>query len=486
MLGLFLPVALADVPKPAPVPSDAPIPGWLGPLDTRGTLHVHRGQLANGLNVWLQPTDTQSVSASVVFRAGSRWETAETSGVSHLLEHMLFVQTEAWDENAIKAFILDRGGTWNGYTSAERVYYTFRLAADDVDDGLHWLSQVAFHPTLPAEKLDKERDVVLQERGGRENAVMRFFDSLGFGYRISRDLRRALYGENALALDVIGEDASLDGIDIGVVRDFYQRHYGPDNAWLVLAGGLDVGATAASIEQHFGDLAPRGRPDDFQAPELPGRDLVVTARAMDDNDAVGLEIGAVAHGRTHADFWTYKLLGKILSRQLKQEVRHDLGLVYSIHAGYEGFADVGTFSVSTEGARAAIPAIRDAIHRSFERAAAGELTQDQLDHARREYLGQVALALESNEARVTWLGQLVHVVAPDEALPDVRAGVHAVTLDDLARVAGDLWRDGNRFEARRDPILTVASATWAALAVALLLVAVTWYVSRRRPRPQSS
>ena len=481
MLWLISLCALADDPAPAePLPVGVELPAWLSALDERGTLPLHRGQLDNGLSVWIQPNDTASVTAMVVFRAGARWETEANSGVSQLLGHMLFVETERWSENEVKAWIPDRGGTWNGYTHAERVAYYFSLGADDLDDGLTWLSQVAFHPTLPAEKLGKEREVVLQERGGRENTVMNLFDSLGFGYRIERDIRRALFGDNPLALDVIGADGSLDAADIGVVQDFYAEHYGPDNAWLVVAGGVDPAEVAAAAERHFGDLEPRGRPADFEPPGPLADDVDVAARAMSDNDEVGLEIGFLVPGRGHPDALAYKLLGKILTRELKEEVRHELGLVYNISAAYLPYADTGRFYVETDGDRDDIPAIREAIHAAFQRAADGELTQEQLDHAKRAYKGQVALALEDNHARANYLAKYIHHVGPGDAFPDLDSGVEAVTLADLERIAARGWRDGNRYEGRRDPVLTTSSATWTTLGGAAVLVLCTWLFARRR------
>ena len=76
---------------------------------------LYRRTLPNGLHVWVQPRlDSESVTALLVLRAGSRYEVLSNSGVSHFVEHMVFTGTERWTEQEIKEIISRRGGRWNG------------------------------------------------------------------------------------------------------------------------------------------------------------------------------------------------------------------------------------------------------------------------------------------------------------------------------------------------------------------------------------
>jgi predicted Zn-dependent peptidase len=129
---------------------------------------LQRHTLPNGLRVWCQPRpDSESVVALLVIRAGSRYEDLSNNGVSHYVEHMLFTGTERWTEEEIKEIIRRRGGHWNGWTGEERTTYFAHVSAQDVDIALDWLTEVVFHPTFPADKVDKERQVIFQERWGR-------------------------------------------------------------------------------------------------------------------------------------------------------------------------------------------------------------------------------------------------------------------------------------------------------------------------------
>ncbi len=127
---------------------------------------VQRDVLPNGLRVWIEPRlESESVTALLVVRVGSRYETRANNGLSHFVEHMVFDGTEKWPtEEEVTDVIVHHGGNSNGWTDEETTTYFVQLAHRDLDLALDWLSQVVFHPTFPADKVDKERDIIFEMR----------------------------------------------------------------------------------------------------------------------------------------------------------------------------------------------------------------------------------------------------------------------------------------------------------------------------------
>ena len=198
--------------------------------------------LPNGLRVWIEPRpDSESVTALLVVRVGSRYETPANNGISHFVEHLVFDGTEKWPtEEAVADAITHRGGNWNGWTDEETTTYFVQLAQHDFDLALDWLSQVVFHPTFPADKVNKERDIIFEEKMGRYGWLLNALDALGLGYDLDRDVRRALFPGSTLGLRIIGEDASLDKITRQSLLDYYHTHYLPTNSALIIVGNVDV------------------------------------------------------------------------------------------------------------------------------------------------------------------------------------------------------------------------------------------------------
>ncbi len=224
-------------------------------------LDVQRYRLDNGLRVWVQarPAAT-SATALLVLNVGARYETAANNGISHFVEHMLFVGTERWTENEIKDVITHRGGNWNGWTSLDRTVYYAQVADRDVGTALDWLSQIVVHPAFPEDKVAKERDVIFQEKAGRYGWLINTLDGLGFGYELDRDVRRAIFPQSTLGFRVIGEDASLERIDRAALRAYYETHYTPDNAALIIVGNVSPDAARQQAEALFGAWSPRDVP----------------------------------------------------------------------------------------------------------------------------------------------------------------------------------------------------------------------------------
>ncbi|NTU66150.1 MAG: insulinase family protein, partial [Chloroflexi bacterium] len=217
---------------------------------------VQRFLFPNGLRVWIEPRpESESVTALLVVRVGSRHETRVNNGISHFVEHMVFDGTEKWPtEEAVADAITHRGGHWNGWTDEETTTYFVQLAQHDFDLALDWLSQVVFHPIFPADKVDKERDIIFEEKMGRYGWLINALDALGLGYELDRDVRRALFPGSTLGLRIIGEDASLDKITRQSLLDHYHAHYLPTNSALIIVGNVDAEQARDKATTYLGQL----------------------------------------------------------------------------------------------------------------------------------------------------------------------------------------------------------------------------------------
>jgi predicted Zn-dependent peptidase len=225
-------------------------------LSSHSVAAVQRFTLPNGLRVWIEPRpQTESVTVLAVLRAGSRYETLANNGISHFVEHMVFDGTEKWPtEEEVMDVITHRGGEWNGWTGEETTTYFVQLAQRHVEVAFDWLSQVVFHPIFPPDKVDKERDIIFQEKMGRYGWLINTLDRLGLGYELDRDVRRAVFPGSTLGLRIIGEDASLDRITRPALLDYYHAHYTPANSVLIVVGKVSVEEAYALAQKYFGAL----------------------------------------------------------------------------------------------------------------------------------------------------------------------------------------------------------------------------------------
>ena len=359
------------------------------------------------------------------------------------------------------------------------------MSAQDFDIALGWLAEVVFHPTFPADKVDKERQVIFQERSGRYGWLLNALDALGFGYELERDIRRALFPESSLGLRVAGEDASLDRLDRAALVEYYRRHYTPNNATLIVVGNAALEQVLAGANKHFGDLDAGARPASPDTPSMPveGPHLV-TVRGPWPTDQSQLMIGARTVGCIHPDRWALTVLAEVLDKDLTEEIRYRQGLVYGLHAYHVSLADTGYFVVSTASKRASQAAIQRTVEDRVEQVRQGQVDAGAVAEAQAALKGRWALAMEDNTARAQWLAHWSSVLSADEPVPDYQTSIGAVVPDDLTRMVVTYFVPQGRYIGRHLPAATVASGA-RTVAIGLALAAGLWGARRLRRRAQA-
>ncbi len=468
--ALLLPlVALSLVPPTAYAQPNLPFP-------------LERFTLQNGMQVWVQPReDSQSIAAMLVFRGGARYEDRRQSGISHFVEHMLFTGTARWSEDEIKTAITRRGGQWNGWTGYERTTYFAQVSAQDTAMALDWLAEIAFRSTFPPDKVDKEREVIFQEKSGRYGWLINGLDSWGFGYELDREIRRALYPGSTLGQRVIGEDNSLDAITRESLLAYYHNHYTPANATLVLVGQVSPSDVRTLTEQIFGVIPAGPRPENpAPAPATPPGPQRITVRGPLLTDQSTLDIGARTVGRGHPDSWALAVLGEMLRQELTEEIRYKRGLVYGLWASNTAFDDTGYFAVETTSASDKREEIRQVVEGRLAELRAGTINPQRVEEARAALVGRWALSMEGNVARASYLAEWTSLLGTSDPPPNYPALIGAVTADDLVRVTKTYLRPEVGFVAAHEPIITVMSgAVWGGALVSAAALGWGWRRWRR-------
>jgi predicted Zn-dependent peptidase len=435
---------------------------------------VARYTLPNGLRVWCQPrSDSESVAALLVIGAGARYETLSESGVSHFVEHMLFTGTERWSEEEIKEVITRRGGRWNGWTDFEQTTYFVHMAVADLDVALDWLDELVFHATFPADKVDKEREVIFQERWGHYGWLINTLDALGFGYELDRDVQRALFPGSSLGYRIVGEDTSLEHLDRAALWAYYRSHYTPGNAALIVVGNVTPEQILERATVYFGGLEPGRLPARPAPPPLPGSGPhQVVVRGPMPTARVQLVTGARTVAWSHPDRWALDVLAEVLAKDLTEEIRYKRGLVYGLGVYSVYFDDAGYFVISTTSERASRDEISQAIEKRLEQIRQGQVSVEAVAEAKAALKGRWALSMEDNVSRAQWLADWTFSLDGDEPVPDYPAAIEAVQPEDLPRVLAAYFAPELRYVGRHEPVVTVVSGARAVAAVAALGIGV--------------
>ncbi|MEL6978685.1 MAG: pitrilysin family protein [Pseudomonadota bacterium] len=218
--------------------------------------------LPNGMDaVVIEDHRAPVVTHMVWYRVGAADEARGESGVAHYLEHLMFKGTDTIPSGRFSKIIAENGGQDNAFTSYDYTGYFQRIANDRLSMVMEMEADRMANLRLTEEDANTERDVVLEERSSRtdNDPQSLFFEQMA----------ATLYYNHPYGVPVIGWRSEIEALTRKDALAFYERHYAPDNAILVVAGAVTPEEVAALAERHYGPLTPSGAPAYERAKEPP-------------------------------------------------------------------------------------------------------------------------------------------------------------------------------------------------------------------------
>ena len=391
-----------------------------------------RTTLANGARVLTAPmSHAQSVSCFLMYAAGSRYERREESGIAHFAEHLFFKGTERRPTARDIATEIDAiGGEFNAFTGKEVTAYYVKCAAETRDVALDVLVDMLRNSRFDADEIEREKGVIVEE--------MNMYADTPRSY-IGNVWERHVYGDQPLGWDIIGTEETIRAATRETFAGYLDRWYRPERMVIGLGGrvGDDV---IERLEELLGDLPAEatGTPEAVVLPEDGGPVRIHTKQS----DQAHLVIGAPSYPHGHPDRYALQLLATVLgggmSSRLFTEVRERRGLAYYVYCGNNSYADAGTLAAQAGVDLNRIDEAVETIVAELRRVVTESVPADELEKARSFAKGRFVLGLESPHATIMFgLRREVlegRAVEPDEVL----AGLDAVTVEDLERVAAEI------------------------------------------------
>jgi len=390
-----------------------------------------RNVLGNGLRVLTADLPhAQSVSVLIMLAAGSRYETAESSGIAHFSEHMFFKGTERRPSARDIAGAIDTiGGEFNAFTGKESTTYYVKCAAESRDIALDVLVDMLRNSLFDAEEIEREKGVIVEEMN------MYFDTPRDFIGGVYEDL---LYGDQPLGRDIIGTKETVRGATRETFLDYLGQWYKPSRMVLGVAGRIGDGLLEKAQEL-LGDLAggETGEPDPV-SPHANGRVRVFEKTSDQAHVCLGVQSLPLAHPDRYALSLLATALGGGMSSRLFTEVRERRGLAYYVHGLNHSYTDAGTLYAQAGVDLARIDEAVSTIAAELQKIAAEPLPADELEKARSFAKGRFVLQLETPQGLMMF-GLRREVL--EQRLPDpseVLAGLDAVTVEDVSRIAAEL------------------------------------------------
>ena len=393
-----------------------------------------REMLPNGLRLLSAPMpQVQSVACFIMLSAGSRYETAETSGIAHFAEHMFFKGTENRPTAQMIGNELDGiGAEFNAFTGKEYTGYYVKCAAEHRGRAFDVLVDMLRNSKFDPEEIEREKGVIVEE-------MNMYFDTprdyIGGVYH------QLLYGDTPLGWDIIGRKETVRDATRETFLDYVNRWYTAPKMVVGIAGNFDEGVRR-EVEELLGEVEA----EDAGGPPLAatngdGNGSQVHIHTKE-SDQAHIAMGVPSYALSHPDRYALQLLGTVLgtgmSSRLFTEVRERRGLAYYVFATNHSYTDTGTLYSQAGVDINRIDEAVETIARELKKIAAEPVPADELEKSKNVAKGRFVLATESPHGMIMFGLRREVLEGEVEEPADVLAGIDAVTIEDVQRVAQDV------------------------------------------------
>lgn len=422
---------------------------------------VRESVLPNGLKLILLEDHRAPVAVfQVWYRVGSRNETLGHTGLSHLLEHMMFKGTHRVGPEEYNRIIQRNGGQTNAFTSKDYTTYFATMASDRLGVVLELEADRMVSLVLNEANFNPERDVVKEERRLRtdNHPVAALFEQLAASAFVAHPYQFPIIGW-------------MNDIERSTVQDLvrhYRSYYVPNNAFVVAVGDFDAAKLGAEIGRAFADVRPGESPPVVRSVEP----VQKGERRLELRREAELPYVAIAYHVPPLgtiDGPALELLAALLaggeSARLHHALVYEKRLARSVAADYDSlWVDPGLFTVHAQPLPGkSVAAIEEALLGEIERLKSRPPSEAELAKVKKGIAAAFVFAQDSLFYQALLLGQYEmcgdwrHI---DEYLPAVRA----VTGEDILRVARFYFDRDNRTVARLVPIAPPKQTARALLA----------------------
>jgi predicted Zn-dependent peptidase len=360
--------------------------------------NLRRTVLPNGLIVLTERMEhLHSVAMGVWIKSGSRCEPAETNGISHFVEHMLFKGTRSRSAQHIAREMDSIGGNLDAFTGKETICFNVKSLADHVPIALDVLADLVLNPVFAPTDIERERGVILEEIKIDEDNPDILVQEL---------FTQSFWKGHPLGWPILGTTETVGNLDKEKLVNYHGDRFHGGNMVFSAAGNLDHDQFVEAVTGKFSALAGGATLHELSAPEPSARVVMRNKKSL---EQVQICLGVPAPPITDEDRYAALILNTVLgggmSSRLFQTIREERGMAYSIYSDLSPYRDTGTLCVYAGTSAGKALEVVDLILAEFRNLKETPLAPEELTRAKDQLKGNLLLGMESSTARMANLAR---------------------------------------------------------------------------------
>jgi predicted Zn-dependent peptidase len=394
--------------------------------------NLRRTVLPNGLIVLTERMEhLRSVAMGVWVKSGSRCEPAETNGISHFVEHMLFKGTRSRSAQIIAREMDSIGGNLDAFTGKETICFNVKSLADHVPIALDVLADLVLNPVFASIDIERERDVILEEIKIDEDNPDVLVHEL---------FTQNFWKDHPLGKPILGTTATVGKLDQQKLFDYHTGRFRGGNMVFSAAGALDHDQFTEAVARKFTDLPSGEAVQELQAPQASARILLRNKKALEQVQlCLGVPAPPITDDNRYATLILNTVLGSGMSSRLFQTIREERGMAYSIYSDLSPYSDTGSLCVYAGTSAGKALEVVDLVMAEFRSLKEIPLGDEELTRAKDQLKGNILMGLESSNSRMANLARQEMYFHNFMTVEEVIARIDAVDAAQVQAMAQRLF-----------------------------------------------
>ena len=376
----------------------------------------------------------RSISIGVWLTRGSRHERAERSGIAHFVEHMLFKGTATRTAEDIAQAIDSIGGQLDAFTAKEYASYYIKVLDEHLPLALDILADIVRNPAFTPADVEREKKVVVEEIKMVEDTP----DDL-----VHEIFTQGFWENHPLGRPILGTRESVESFTSELLRAYFRSVYTPHHMIVSAVGNLEHGKVRDLVAQRFGGVEADGESAREEAPRVVPK-IQIRSKDLEQSHVC---LGASSYPQNHDDRYSSyvlnTLLGGSMSSRLFQNVREKRGLAYAVFSGLSAYRDAGSFTIYAGCSNEAVGEVIDLVVEELKVVKQHPVPRAELQRSKDHLKGSLMLSLENTASRMSHLARQEIYFDRQFGLDETLDGIERVTVEDVQRVAVDLFKGGS-------------------------------------------
>lgn len=382
----------------------------------------------NGLRLVYLHKSSPVAHVGFFYRAGSRFEKQNQTGLAHFLEHCVFKGTKKRTGIQTISRIDEVGGELNAYTAKEELCLHASFPKAHTKRAFELLSDISINPVFTRKEVEKEKEIIIDE-------INSYLDS---PYdKIFDDFEEELFKGHALGNNILGIREGLEHLSKKDLSDFVKDYFSKENLVVSFVGDIPIETVEKLLQKYLVEMPNSGSNISL---DVFSNYKPFTITRNEANYQAHLILGGMApsyfdENRTGMAMLMNMLGGPAMNATLNISLRERHVLAYSIEANYVPYADVGFWQIYVGCESKNIKKSIQLIEKELKRITRKPISASALKKFKEQFKGQLALSMDVNSGLMHSLGKSFLTFGQIDTIEDMHHSIDRVTACDLQDLA---------------------------------------------------